>query len=97
VYGLISKLKANHGQREALISVLLQGSQAMPGCLHYIIAKDVHDEHTLWVVETWDNTQAHQSSLALPAVVDAMTRGKPLIASIERRIETLPVTTGTCS
>lgn len=97
MYGLISKLKAHHGQRDALIAVLLQGSQAMPGCIHYIVAKDIHDEHTVWVVETWDSTQAHNSALALPAVVEAMAKGKHLIAAIERRVETVPVSTGTCS
>ena len=97
MYGLISKLKAQPGQRDALASVLLQGSRAMPGCVHYIVAKDVHDEHTLWVVETWDSAQAHNSSLALPSVIEAMAQGKPLIAAIERRIETLPVGTTTCS
>lgn len=97
MYGLISKLKAQTGQREALIQVLLQGSRAMPGCIHYIIARDIHDEHTLWVVETWDSAQAHKSSLSLPEVVDAMARGKPLIAAIERRVETVPVETTNCS
>jgi quinol monooxygenase YgiN len=97
VYGLISKLKAVPGQRDALIRVLLQGSRAMPGCIHYVVAKDIHDEHTVWVVETWDSAQAHKSSLSLPEVVEAVTLGKPLIAAIERRIETVPVETTSCS
>jgi quinol monooxygenase YgiN len=97
VYGLISKLKAQPGQRDALVQVLLQGSRTMPGCIHYIVARDLHDEHVLWVVETWDSAQAHQSSLSLPEVVEAMTRGKPLIASIERRVETVPIETTSCS
>ena len=97
MYGLISKLKAAPGQRDALIRVLLQGSRAMPGCIHYVVAKDIHEEHTLWVVETWDSAQAHQSSLSLPEVVEAMTHGKPLIAAIERRVETLPVERTICS
>ena len=96
MYGLISKMKTLPGQRDALVDILVEGSKAMPGCIHYIIAKDVHDEHILWVVETWDSTQAHQSSLSLPTVVEAMARGKPLIVSIERRIETLPVSIASC-
>jgi quinol monooxygenase YgiN len=97
VYGLISRLKALPGQRDTLIEVLLQGSRAMPGCIHYILAKDTHDEHTLWVVETWDSVQAHRSALSLPEVVQAMTRGKPLIAAIEHRVETVPIETTNCS
>jgi quinol monooxygenase YgiN len=97
LFGLISKLRAQHGHREDLIAVLLEGSRAMPGCLHYVVAKDIHDEHTVWVVETWDSAQAHHSALALPGVVQAMAKGKPLLAAIERRIETVPVTSGVCS
>jgi hypothetical protein len=29
--------------------------------------------------------------------VQAMAKGKPLLAAIERRIETVPVTSGVCS
>jgi len=94
---LISRLQAVPGQRDTLIQVLLQGTRAMPGCIHYIIAKDTEDEHTLWVVETWDSPQAHKSSLALPEVVEAMARGKPLIAAIEHRVEIAPVETTSCS
>jgi quinol monooxygenase YgiN len=97
VYGLISRMKALPGQRDALIQVLLQGSRVLPGCIHYIVAKDVQDEHTLWVVETWNDTQAHKSSLSLPEVVEAMTQGKPLIAAIEQRLETVPMSFGNCS
>jgi quinol monooxygenase YgiN len=97
VYGLITKMKTQPGQRDALVQVLVQGSKAMPGCIHYIIAKDVHDEHTVWVVETWDSAQAHKSSLSLPKVVEAMSQGKTLIAAIERRIETLPVSIDSCN
>nr|WP_236599829.1 putative quinol monooxygenase [Ramlibacter alkalitolerans] len=94
---MISKLKAEPGQREALMAILLQGTRAMPGCIHYIIGRDTQDERTLWVVETWDSPQAHRSSLALPEVVEAMTRGKPLIAAIEQRVETEPLETTSCS
>lgn len=97
MYGLISKFKAVPGQRDALIGVLVRGSHAMPGCVHYIVAKDVHDEHALWVIETWDSAQAHKSALALPQVIEAMAQGKPLIAAVERRIETLPVSVAACS
>jgi quinol monooxygenase YgiN len=97
VYGLISRMKAVPGQRDALIQVLLQGTRAMPGCIHYMIAKNADDDHTLWVVETWDSPQAHKSSLALPEVVEAMARGKPLIAAIEHRVEIAPVETTSCS
>lgn len=92
MYGLISKLKAQPGQRDALVRVLLQGSHDLPGCVHYIVSRDVHDHNIVWVVETWESTQAHHAALTLPAVMEAMAQGRPLIAAIDRRIETLPVT-----
>ena len=97
MYGLISKMTTLPGQRDALVGILVQGSKAMPGCIHYIIAKDAQDEHTLWVVETWESAQAHQSSLSLPTVVEALARGQPLVAAVERRIETLPVSIASCN
>src|SRR5688572_6255583 len=38
MYGLISKVNAVPGQRDALVAILLEGTQAMPGCLSYVIA-----------------------------------------------------------
>jgi quinol monooxygenase YgiN len=49
------------------------------------------------VVETWESAQAHQSSLSLPTVVEALARGQPLVAEVERRIETLPVSIASCN
>lgn len=32
MYGLIGKIKAEPGQRDALVSILLEGVSGMPGC-----------------------------------------------------------------
>jgi len=91
MYGLIGKMKAVPGQRDALISILLEGVSAMPGCLSYVVAKDPADADAIWVTEVWDSQTSHKSSLSLPSVKDAISRGKPLIASFDEYIETVPV------
>ena len=33
MYGLIGKMRAQPGQRDALVAILLAGTSSMPGCL----------------------------------------------------------------
>lgn len=91
MYGLIGKLIAVAGQRDALAAILLESTGAMPGCLSYIIATDPADPEALWVTEVWDSPASHQASLALPAVKTAIAKGRPLIAGFGNRIETVPI------
>ena len=35
MYGLIGKIKAVPGQRDTLISILIEGAKDMPGCQSY--------------------------------------------------------------
>ncbi len=91
MYGLIGKMIAVSGQRDALLSILLDGTSGMPGCLSYVIARDPADADALWITEVWDSQASHQASLALPAVQQAIARGRPLIAGFGERVETAPV------
>ena len=91
MYGLIGKIKATAGQRDALIAILIAGTSAMPGCLSYIVAKDSTDADALWVTEVWESQASHRASLSLPAVQQAIAKGKPLIAGFGERFETQPV------
>jgi hypothetical protein len=40
MYGVIGKMVATPGQRDALAAILLDGTASMPGCLSYVIATD---------------------------------------------------------
>lgn len=91
MYGLISKVKVAPGQRDALISILLEGLNDMPGCLSYIVAKDPADSDAIWVTEAWDSKESHQASLSLPSVQQAISHGGPLIAGFGERFETMPI------
>ena len=91
MYGLIGKMKAAAGQRDALIAILLEGTGSMPGCLSYIIAQDPTDADAIWITEVWDSQESHKASLTLPSVRQAIARGKPLIAGFGERFETTPI------
>ncbi|WP_438865278.1 putative quinol monooxygenase [Neptunicella sp.] len=91
MYGLIGKMLATEGQREALITILLEGISGMPGCQSYIVAKDPADDNAIWITEVWDSQQSHQASLSLPSVQQAISKAKPIIAGFGERFETTPV------
>lgn len=91
MYGLVNKFKAQSGQRDALLAILLDSTGELPGCFSYVVAKDAKDPDVIWVTEVWESKESHQASLATPAVKDAIGRGKPLIADLGDHFETVPV------
>jgi len=90
MHGLIGRMRARPGQRDALIAILLEGTGGMPGCLSYIVARDPADADAIWITEAWDSRASHTASLQLPAVQDAIRRGRPLIAGFDNSHETIP-------
>ena len=90
MHGLIGRMRALPGQRDALIAILLEGTSGMPGCLSYVVARDPVDADAIWITEVWDSRASHAASLQLPAVQDAIRRGRPLIAGFDNGHETIP-------
>jgi quinol monooxygenase YgiN len=91
MYGLIGKMTAVAGRRDALIEILLEGIGGMPGCLSYVVARDPNDADAIWISEVWTDKESHRASLQLPAVKRAIERAKPLIAGFSDHHETEPV------
>ena len=91
MYGLIGRIEAVPGERDRLAGILLEGTEAMPGCRSYVVARDPDREDSLWVTEVWDTRESHQESLRLPAVQAAIAKGRPLIAGFFDRTETEPL------
>ena len=91
MYGLIGKMTAIEGQRDALTAILLEGLGRMPGCLSYIVAHDPADADAIWVTEVWTDEAAHRASLQVPEVREAIRRGMPLIATFGDAQVTTPV------
>ena len=91
MWGFIGKVTLLPGKREEMIGILKESAADMPGCLSYIVAKDVGDENTIWVTEVWDSVASHDASLSSPAVKNAIPRGKALVSNFERIAVTSPV------
>lgn len=91
MYGLIGKMTAVPGQRDALVAILLDGVAGMPGCLSYVVAMDPANADSIWITEVWESKDSHSASLSLPAVRDAIARGRPLIAGFGDSVVTTPV------
>lgn len=91
MYGLIGKMTAVPGQRDALVAVLLDGVGGMPGCLSYVVATDPADADAIWVTEVWESEASHRASLALPSVRAAIAKGRPMIAGFGPSTVTTPV------
>ncbi len=58
MYGLIGKMLIAPGKRDEALAILLDGTDAMPGCLSYIVAEDPADPNAIWVTEVWDSEAA---------------------------------------
>jgi quinol monooxygenase YgiN len=90
MYGLIGKMTAQPGQRDALARILIEGVSGLPGCLSYIVAVDPLEPEVIWITEVWQSKDAHGASLALPSVREAISKGRPMIAGMSRIAETEP-------
>ncbi|WIY51718.1 putative quinol monooxygenase [Devosia sp. YIM 151766] len=91
MYGLIGRMMAAPGQREALLTVMQEGQVPMAGCLSYVLARDPGSEDGIWITEVWDSKQSHAASLHIPEVRETISRARPMIASFAEQFETEPV------
>ena len=90
-YGLLGQMMAQPGKRAELVAILSEGTGEMPGNIAYLIGEDSANPDAIWIVELWDSKEAHAASLKLPAVQDAIKRGRLLIAGFGTRAEFKPV------
>ncbi len=91
MHGVIGKIIAVPNERDRLISILLDGTKNMPGCIQYVVSKDSEDDDAIWITEVWKDQESHKGSMALPSVQEAIAKGKPLIASFAERHSVEPV------
>src|SRR6185437_5001443 len=80
MWGMIAKIILLPGRRDEMIEILKESAADMPGCLSYVVAKDVADENTIWVPEVWDSMASHDASISLPAVKSVIPRGKAIVS-----------------
>jgi quinol monooxygenase YgiN len=92
MYGLIGRMTARTGQREALTAILMERvALGMPGCLSYVVAHDTADADAIHVTEVWISEAAHRDALTDEAVKIVLRQGLPLIATFEDATVTTPV------
>ena len=91
LYGLMSSLTAKNGHRDELAAILAGASEGMPGCRSHVVALDTSRDDMIWVTEIWDTKEAHDASLKMPKVMDAIEKGRPLVASFGVKIQTVVV------
>jgi quinol monooxygenase YgiN len=91
MWGMIAKITTVPGERDKFMGVLRESAAGMPGCFSYVVAKDAADENVVWVTEVWASQVSHDRSLSLPAVKNAIPKGKSLVANFETVAVTAPV------
>ncbi len=91
MFGLIGKMRAAPGKRAELIAILGESTEAMPGCLSYIVAEDTSEANAIWITEVWNNEASHKASLQLPTVQAAIAKARPIIAGFDMSVKTSPV------
>lgn len=88
--GFINRITAVSGERDKVMSLVLEGSDRMEGCRSYIVAADAENPDTIWVTEVWDDAEKQQASLESPTVKAAIEQAMPLIAGFENVATTTP-------
>jgi quinol monooxygenase YgiN len=81
-YAFNGKFKAREGQRDKLVSILLQASKLVStakGCHQYIIYKDPKDDNSVFVSEIWDTKEDHDNSLKIEGCRELISTAMPLI------------------
>ncbi len=91
-YGLFGKLVAAPGKRDELLGYLSEGTEAMPGCLLYVLSTSEAEPDAIFIYEAWETKQHHADSLKLPAVQASIAKARPIIAGFgPERFEMTPV------
>jgi quinol monooxygenase YgiN len=84
--GMYVKFTAKSGQRDALVSLLLDAAasaQSIKECELYIVNVSETESDTVWVTEVWSNSEAHAASLTQEETRVSIQRAMPLIAGVE--------------
>lgn len=82
MYGMTGKLTAQTGRRKDFVAILLKAAQMvgeMPGCRMYAVTEDMADDNTIWVMEVWEDKEAHDDSLKREDVRALIAQAMPLI------------------
>ncbi|MEU3739832.1 putative quinol monooxygenase [Streptomyces sp. NPDC032198] len=91
--GLYIKFRAQPGQRDALVKVLLQAAEHAedtPGCELYVVNTTPGEEDVVWVTEIWRSEADHTASLSAAGAKELIGQALPLLAGPPERIDLSP-------
>ena len=91
MFGLIGRFVAQPGRRDDLVAAMTSEVGDLPGCRSFVVAEDPADTDALWITEVWDDRDAWEASLQLPAVRASIEVAMPLIREMGAPTETVPV------
>jgi len=80
-YGYLGSMRTKAGHRDAVVSLLLRGSDGLreAGCDLYLVSVSNTDQDVIWVTEVWQSKEQHDASLRLPEVQAAISEAMPLL------------------
>ena len=78
----VGTLGTQPGQREAVVAILTRANPqlAEAGCLLYEVGTSDEQPDTVFVTELWTSAEAHQESLQLSSVREAIAEAMPLLS-----------------
>ncbi|MFA9430769.1 putative quinol monooxygenase [Egicoccus sp. AB-alg2] len=93
MYGLHGRIDASDGHGEEMVGHLLAGVDELAehGCLLYVVSRPDDAPDAVYVYEVWTDAEAHQASLQLPSVQEAIAKARPIIAGMSERVAFTPV------
>ncbi len=79
----VGALGAVSGRRDDLAAHLTRRSDVLTeaGCLLYEVGVG-EDPDTVYVMELWTSAEAHQASLQLPTVQEAIAQARPMLSGV---------------
>ena len=90
MFGQINKITTVPGKRDEVVRLVMNGSDEMPGCHSYIVAKDAQDADVIWVSEVWDSAEMQKASIDISYVKESVEQAMPMIAGFETIATTVP-------
>jgi quinol monooxygenase YgiN len=74
-------MRVRPGHRDEVVATLLSGQDGLraAGCDLYVVGTSDDDEDLVWVNEVWVSKEAHDRSLELPAVKEAIAAAMPFL------------------
>lgn len=82
VFANVGTLGSQPGQRDALVAHLTARSDQLAGlgCLSYEVGINDEQPDTVFVVELWEDAEAHRASLELPEVQASIAAARPMLS-----------------